>query len=147
VPEKKKQKKQVWKIKDEWFCSTLPALCFHDVLKSIGGQLPRMQSADAHPSNTSPETNRDPEKPPVCLRPQLRRVLIREEVEEEVTIWTCKPKVVCMDCLRLPSAPKAVPAEKDPQSSGNLPDKVAAHLDAFETPASSPLRCRTPLFR
>ena len=101
--EVKKEKRTVWSTREEYFCAEVPNFSLTQLLRSIAGagrnsefQNPPCDGMAAVPQQPTPQG---------CSFPRTRKILLREEKEEETALWKCKPVILCPPCAQAASLP------------------------------------------
>jgi len=111
VPEVKREKKTVWTTREEYFCLESPSMSFSQLLCTLGG-LNRSITSQPPRSTLDVPSPCQGENRPACSFPRVRKILVREEKEEESVTWRCKPVILCPGCAQGAPLPPAQQGEK-----------------------------------
>ncbi len=99
VPEVKKEKKTVWRTRQEYFWTQEPGVSLPHLLCSLTGLNRGIVSQPAKITPTVPGLCQE-DRPPACSSPRVRKILLREEKEEETVTWKCQSVILCPSCAQ-----------------------------------------------
>jgi len=111
VPEVKREKKPVWSSREEYFCLENPSISFPQFLWNLSGINRSVVSQPSRKTLNGPSPCQA-ENPPACSSPRVRKILVREEKEEETVTWKYKPVILCPGCAQGAPVPPAQRGEK-----------------------------------